>query len=133
MSNSRSLEQLDVFPSYKGGRTCVYGGYVWEFRPGHHLQNDWGWVAQHRLVDVKSTAELVLGLYDQVHVGMLLVGVQCHHIPVLQREFLPGKYSGCGEHLLGRRRRRHRQHDVVHELHRARSGVSMVLPPILTG
>lgn len=43
-------DQLDVFPPYKGGRTCVHGGYVWEFLPGHHLQNMWGWVAQHRLV-----------------------------------------------------------------------------------
>lgn len=44
------LDQLDEFPSYKGGRTCLYGGYVWEFCPGHRLQNRWGWVAQHRLV-----------------------------------------------------------------------------------
>ena len=50
MRKSLSLEQLDVFPSYKGGRTCVFGGYVWEFSPGHPLQNHWGWVAQHRLV-----------------------------------------------------------------------------------
>ena len=50
MSMARSIEQLDVFPSYKGGNTCVYGGYVWEFVPGHPLQNNWGWVAQHRLV-----------------------------------------------------------------------------------
>jgi hypothetical protein len=33
-----------------GGRTCVYGGYVWEFVPGHRLQNLWGFVSQHRLV-----------------------------------------------------------------------------------
>lgn len=41
---------FDEFPSYKGGCTRVYGGYVWEFCPGHRLQNQWGWVAQHRLV-----------------------------------------------------------------------------------
>ncbi len=41
---------LDVFPSYKGGRTCLYGGYVHEFAPEHPLCNRWGWVAQHRLV-----------------------------------------------------------------------------------
>lgn len=28
----------------------MYGVYVWEFSPGHPLQNHWGWVAQHRLV-----------------------------------------------------------------------------------
>lgn len=44
------LEQMNGPPSYKGGCTCLYGGYVWEFCPGHHLQNKWGWVAQHRLV-----------------------------------------------------------------------------------
>ena len=44
------LERFDEFPSYKGGHTCVYGGYIWEFCPGHHLQNRWGWVAQHRMI-----------------------------------------------------------------------------------
>lgn len=44
------LEALNEFPSYKGGDTCLYGGYVWEYSPGHHLQNKWGWVAQHRVV-----------------------------------------------------------------------------------
>lgn len=44
------LERLDEFPSYRGGNTCLYGGYVWEFCPGHRLQNKWGWVGQHRLV-----------------------------------------------------------------------------------
>lgn len=42
--------QFDVFPSYKGGHTTTYGGYVWELRPGHPLANHWGFVAQHRLV-----------------------------------------------------------------------------------
>lgn len=41
---------FDAFPSYRGGRTVQYNGYVWEFLPGHHLQNLWGWVPQHRLV-----------------------------------------------------------------------------------
>ena len=44
------IHQLDVFPTYKGGRTCVAGGYVHEFQPDHPLANGWGWVAQHRLV-----------------------------------------------------------------------------------
>lgn len=42
--------EFDVFPSYTGGNTILYGGYVWEFCPGHRLQNPWGFVAQHRLV-----------------------------------------------------------------------------------
>lgn len=44
------IEQLDVFPSYKGGHTCLMGGYVFEFAPTHCLANGWGWVGQHRLV-----------------------------------------------------------------------------------
>jgi len=42
--------QFDVFPSYKGGHTTTYGGYVWEFVGDHPLANQWGFVAQHRLV-----------------------------------------------------------------------------------
>jgi len=44
------LQRLNEFPSYKGGDTCVHGNYIWEFLPGHPLQNAWGWVAQHRLI-----------------------------------------------------------------------------------
>ncbi len=47
---------FDEFPSYKGGNTILYGGYVWEFCPGHRLQNAWGFVAQHRLI-----GEYILG------------------------------------------------------------------------
>ena len=44
------LRRLNEFPSYKGGDTCISQGYVFEYIPGHRLQNNWGWVAQHRLV-----------------------------------------------------------------------------------
>lgn len=60
--------QFDAFPSYKGGHTTLYGSYVWEFSPGHHLQNNWGWVAQHRLV-----GEDLLG-------RLLKKGEHVHHI-----------------------------------------------------
>lgn len=43
-------DQWHVFPSYKGGATTTYGGYVWEFVGPHPLANKWGFVAQHRLV-----------------------------------------------------------------------------------
>lgn len=56
MSEFVVLNRLDEFRSYMGGRTCLYGKYVWEFVPGHRLQNKWGWVAQHRLV-----GEMILG------------------------------------------------------------------------
>jgi hypothetical protein len=44
------LQRLNEFPTYRGGDTCVHMNYIWEYLPGHPLQNDWGWVAQHRLV-----------------------------------------------------------------------------------
>lgn len=47
---TRNAPEFDAFPSYKGGHTTLYGTYVWELAPGHHLQNRWGWVAQHRLI-----------------------------------------------------------------------------------
>lgn len=50
MAKKRKKYQLNVFPSYKGGHTTLYGQYIFEFSPGHHLQNMWGFVAQHRLV-----------------------------------------------------------------------------------
>lgn len=43
-------DQWFVFPSYRGGATTTYGGYVWEFVGPHPLANKWGFVAQHRLV-----------------------------------------------------------------------------------
>lgn len=43
-------QKWNEFPSYKGGCTCLYGRYIWELCPGHRLQNQWGWVAQHRLI-----------------------------------------------------------------------------------
>lgn len=57
---------FDAYPPYKGGRTTEYNGYVWEFLPGHHLQNLWGWVPQHRLVaEDKLGRRLVPG--EDVH------------------------------------------------------------------
>lgn len=50
MPTKKGLQQLNVFPSHTGADTCEWGGYVWEYAPRHPLQNQWGWVAQHRLV-----------------------------------------------------------------------------------
>jgi len=50
MSKQQVLPRFGVHPSYKGGCTTEYGGYVYEFCPGHRLQNRWGFVAQHRMV-----------------------------------------------------------------------------------
>lgn len=56
MKPHKTPPRFGEFPSYKGGHTTIYGGYVWEFCPGHPLQNNWGFVAQHRLV-----GETILG------------------------------------------------------------------------
>lgn len=50
MPVANHIQGLDAFPSYKGGRTCLVNGYIFEFAPDHVLANGWGWVAQHRLV-----------------------------------------------------------------------------------
>lgn len=50
MTLKKVRNTFDVFPSYKGGHTVEYGGYVHEFCPGHPCANVWGFVPQHRLV-----------------------------------------------------------------------------------
>ena len=50
MDSQKSKLYFDVAPSYKGGHTTIYGGYVYELCPQHPLANRWGFVAQHRLV-----------------------------------------------------------------------------------
>lgn len=41
---------FDVAPTYKGGRTAIVNGYVFEFLPEHPARNAWGFVRQHQLV-----------------------------------------------------------------------------------
>lgn len=50
MTPRQPVPDFDAYPSYRGGHTTTYGGYVHEFAPMHPLANRWGWVAQHRLV-----------------------------------------------------------------------------------
>jgi hypothetical protein len=50
MKLKKDRTPFDVFPSYKGGHTCLMGGYILEFHPFHREANMWGWVFQHRLV-----------------------------------------------------------------------------------
>lgn len=59
--------QFDVFPSYKGGHTTIYGGYVWEYVGHHRLANKWGFAAQHRLVG------------EDIYGGPLPKGYVVHH------------------------------------------------------
>lgn len=50
MSQDRSELTHVAPPSYRGGRTTVHQGYVFEFAPDHPACNQWGYVAQHKLV-----------------------------------------------------------------------------------
>lgn len=44
---------LNKYPSYMGGDTFLVAGYIWEFCPRHPLANQYGAVAQHRLIGEK--------------------------------------------------------------------------------
>jgi hypothetical protein len=72
------------------------------------------------------------GLHHEVHVRMLLMGVKSEHVSVVQREPLAGELLRGGQDLVGRRRRRHRKHDVVHQLD-TRTGGAIKSGPVLTG
>ena len=74
-------------------------------------------ISQELLVDVQPPAELTLGLDDQMHVRLLLMGVQDHRVAVL-REFLAGELPRSGQNLVRGRGRRHGKHDVVNKLRR---------------
>jgi hypothetical protein len=58
--------------------------------------------AQECLIDVQPTGVHALSLDDQVHVGVLLVGMQRHRVSVIERELLT-RESLCGRQHLVRR------------------------------
>lgn len=59
--------KFDEFPTYKGGTTTTVDGYVFEFCPGHPLQNRWGFVAQHRLVAEDKLGRPLKRKVEHVH------------------------------------------------------------------
>ena len=88
--------------------------------------------AQALLVDVQPPAELVLGLHDQMHVRVLLVGMQDHGVAML-REFLAGEFPRGGQNLVCGRRRRLGKNDVVHESRRPPRSIAVLLRAVLPG
>jgi len=52
MDRKKGLFRLNEFASYKGGDTCIYNEYIYEYAPiGYdYISNPWGWVAQHRII-----------------------------------------------------------------------------------
>lgn len=90
------LRDFDVYPSYKGGHTCTENGYVWEFVPGHHLQNNWGWVAQHRLVaEDKIGRRLIQSTDDTICEAV-------HHMDENRKNNAPANLQimTCREHIV---------------------------------
>jgi hypothetical protein len=51
--------------------------------------------------DIKPGALLALHLDHHMHVRMALVQMECHHVSVLQGEFLSGKDLGGTQNLVG--------------------------------
>jgi hypothetical protein len=98
----------------------------------HQLREVLAPISQELLVDVQPPAELALGLHYQVHVRVLLVGVQDHGVAVL-REFLAGELPRRGQHLVRGRRRRHGKDDIVHEFRRSSRRTAVHRPPVLAG
>jgi len=74
--------------------------------------------AQGRLPDVQPYTFLADGLYDRVNMRMRFIGVKYERISMAQREFLPQKVSGGGQHRLRRRSCRHAEHQLVDKLWR---------------
>lgn len=64
MTKQKGLQQLNAFPSHRGGDTCSSGGYIFEYAPDHPLCNNWGWVAQHRLVAETMTGRSLIRSKD---------------------------------------------------------------------
>ena len=86
---------------------------------------------QHGLIDVETPSVDALGLDDQVHVGVSLMRVQCHGIPVLGPELLPREGLCRRQYRRRRRRCRHRQRDVVHQLDAGRRDAFTTRLPVL--
>src|SRR6185437_14750318 len=82
----------------------------------HHPGKVLAPIAQHDFVDVETRGMKALGLHHDMHVGMLLMSVECHGIAVLEPESLPRKSPRCCQHLVRRRWRWHGKDDVVHQL-----------------
>jgi hypothetical protein len=90
-------------------------------------------VTQHGLIDVQASASLALRLYDQMDMGMLLVGMKRHGVAMLQSEVLAREGPGSLENLVGRSRPRHREHDIVDELHFPGTGGAVFRLAVLAG
>lgn len=48
--NEKAQQNFGQFPSYKGGHTTIYNGYIYELCPDNPRSNMWGFAPQHVLV-----------------------------------------------------------------------------------
>jgi hypothetical protein len=69
----------------------------------HHPREILPPLAQHCFVHMESLAVISFRLYHHMHVRMLLIGVQCHRIAVLESEVFQGKPPSAGKDLVRRR------------------------------
>src|SRR5207302_10756542 len=88
-------------------------------------------IAQRGLTDVPTPSVGALGLDDEVRLGVSLMRVQCHGIPLLAPELLPREGLCRRQYRRRRRRCRHRERDVVHQLDAGRRDAFTTRLPIL--
>ena len=72
--------------------------------------------AQSGFSDVQPGPVVSHCLDDHVHVGVRLVGVKHHGVPVLRPKLLPSEVLDGRQDLIRRRPRRHREDHLVHQL-----------------
>src|SRR5579863_8020264 len=99
----------------------------------HHSGEILAPLSQHGFVDVEAPTVDTLGLNDQVHVWVLLMRMECHGVAVLRPELLACEHLSRRKYLVRWGRRRHRQHDVVHQLDGAARLVGLLWLPVLPG
>jgi hypothetical protein len=79
-------------------------------------------LSQRRLSDVQPFALLAHGFNDDVNVGVALIDVKGHGVPVREGKLLLRKPSDSLEKLVWRGTCRHGQHDVMDQLGRLATG-----------
>src|ERR1700722_3822092 len=70
------------------------------------------------LVDVEPLSLVAHGFDDQVDMGMRFIGMQSHHITMLECELLPGEIPDRRMNLLGRRSGGHGEYEFIEESRR---------------
>jgi hypothetical protein len=106
--------------------TCEAGRRIRDDAPlTHRLGEILAPMAQHVLINMQPAAVLAFGFDDHVDMGVFLVGVEHHCVPVLEGELLEREFPSGGQDFVWGRGGGHRKNDVVDEL-RATGGRASV-------